>query len=267
MNRIGVVGVGFVGGALATNFREVFSVNTYDKDTSKSSCKNLNELVDNSDVIFICVPTPPTSNGSCDTSIVREVCEQISAIRKDRLVVIKSTVTPKTTKILSEKTGLNISFNPEFLTEAKALQDFRHQNPIVIGADNPLAAFTLNEIYKKFTAHVGTNAQIHFCSSDEAEMFKYAANCFLATKVMFANELKLLCDKTGINYDAVAEAARKDSRLGATHWSVPGPDGKYGYGGSCFPKDMKGLLSFAKDNKSYFEIIALVEIKNRELRG
>jgi UDPglucose 6-dehydrogenase len=105
----------------------------------------------------------------------------------------------------------------------------------------------MSQLYYEFNAKVDNTAHVIQRTTKEAELFKYLANCFLATKVIFANEFKILCDKIDVDYGRIAEIAVLDKRLGHTHWRVPGPDGKLGFGGSCFPKDTQAFLSFAEE--------------------
>jgi UDPglucose 6-dehydrogenase len=185
-------------------------------------------------------------DGSCDTSIVESVAQSIANISQDKIVIVKSTVPPGTTARLGAEYGLKTAFNPEFLTEANAIADFRHQPLIVVGSDDKRTDDEVWKLYYSYVTQTGYMPNMKRCSSMEAEMFKYLANCFLATKVIFANEIKRLCDTVGIEYNNVADIAKLDRRLGATHWKVPGPDGKLGYGGSCFPKDTNALIQYAE---------------------
>ena len=158
------------------------------------------------------------------------------------VVAIKSTVPPGITKRLSEKyPNLNIGFNPEFLTERNAIEDFKNQDRVIIGGD-------LAFIYALRHCHQVAfhKVPIYECDSTEAEMVKYVTNVHLAVKVSLANEFSEICDKLDISYDKVVELATKDLRLGKSHWSVPGPDGHLGFGGTCFPKDINALMHVAK---------------------
>jgi UDPglucose 6-dehydrogenase len=155
------------------------------------------------------------------------------------IVVIKSTVPPGTTDRLHSKSrGLNIIFNPEFLTEMNFLEDFKNQTRIILGGTRD-GTNKLRQVYSK----VFPQATIVKTGSKTAEMIKYFINTFLATKVSFANEMKKLCDGLKIDYDKVVEYATYDERLGKSHWAVPGPDGDYGFGGHCLPKDLNALIS------------------------
>lgn len=265
--RIGIVGRGFVGGAMYENFKDVFSVLVWDKDVNKRlNVESFEDFVDRSDIIFVCVPTPMTEDGQCDTSIVESVVRDISKVDRRKYVVIKSTVTPGTTQRLAEENGMVIGFNPEFLTEANAYNDFRHQPLIILGSDNTGLGTVLAQIYYEYNAKVDNVAHVIQRTTKEAELFKYLANCFLATKVIFANEFKTLCDKVDVDYGRIAEVAVLDKRLGHTHWRVPGPDGKLGFGGSCFPKDTSAMIHFADSIGSTLWLLTEATYINDDLR-
>jgi UDPglucose 6-dehydrogenase len=187
-------------------------------------------------------------DGSCNTDIVEDVVEKINFVGKDdTIVVIKSTIPPGTTNRLNKKYNyLSVVFNPEFLTEANFIEDFKNQDRIIIGGPRP-ATSIMKMIYSK----AFPNAHIIKTGSMTAEMVKYTTNTFLATKVSFANEIKMVCDKLNIDYDKVVEYAIHDERLGKSHWAVPGPDGKQGFGGSCFPKDLNALIKLSEDLGMY----------------
>ena len=192
----------------------------------------------------MCVPTPMNKDGSCHTDIVESVVKDIDDrvdlgnISKP-IVVIKSTIPPGTTDRLHKKyKGVNVKFNQEFLTEANYLEDFKNQKRIILGGVRQ-GTNKLRQIYSKVFPH----ATIVKTGSKTAEMVKYFINCFLATKVSFANEMKIVCDEIGIDYDKVVEYATYDDRLGKSHWAVPGPDGDLGFGGHCLPKDVSAIVS------------------------
>lgn len=248
--RIGIVGKGYVGGAMYENFKDLFEVHVWDTDEAKRTINKFEEFVNAVDIIFVCVPTPMKDDGECNTSIVESVVKDIATVDRRKYVVIKSTVTPGTTERLAEENNMVIGFNPEFLTEANYIADFRNQSLIVIGADDAGIAAIMVQIYYEFNHHIDNYGHVIQRTTKEAEMFKYLANCFLATKVIFANEFKKLCDKVGVEYGKLAEVASLDKRLGHTHWKVPGPDGKMGFGGSCFPKDTSALVTYADMNDS-----------------
>jgi nucleotide sugar dehydrogenase len=225
--RIGIVGQGYVGSAVREVFSKHYEINTFDLN-GKCNCIDIEDLVDKSDIIFVCVPTPMKKDGSCDTSIVESVVDEIDDVDiTDKIVAIKSTIPPGTTNRLNKKCkNISVIFNPEFLTEANFIDDFKNQNRIIIGGERP-STTKLRQVYSL----VFPDAKIVKTGSITAEMVKYFTNTFLATKVSFANEMKMLCDELNIDYDKVVEYSTYDERLGKSHWAVPGPDGKLGFGG------------------------------------
>jgi UDPglucose 6-dehydrogenase len=264
---VGIIGKGFVGGAMYENFKNVFNTLVWDTDETKRTVATFREFVETSDIIFVCVPTPMRVSGECDVSIVSSVIDDIAQIDRRKYVVIKSTVTPGTTSRLASDFNMTIGFNPEFLTEANAHNDFRTQPLIVIGADDPGLATVMTQLYYEFNSAVDNVAHVIQRTTKEAELFKYLANSFLATKVIFANEFKILCDKVDVDYGRIAELAVLDKRLGHTHWRVPGPDGHFGFGGSCFPKDTSALLSYADEIGTALWLLTEATYINEEIRG
>jgi UDPglucose 6-dehydrogenase len=250
--KVGIVGRGFVGGAMHENFKECFEVAVWDTVEEKRTLNSFESFVDSSDIIFVCVPTPMKENGECDISIVEDIIAKIANLDRRKYVVIKSTVPPGTTQRLAESHGMVIGFNPEFLTEVNAVNDMRNQQRIVLGGQSPYVDIVQNIFQMAFP-----KVLIIKTDSTTAEMVKYVTNCMLAVKVSFANEVAQICealDKDGysIEYNKVIEYAKLDQRLGETHWSVPGPvpvhNGRYarGFGGHCFPKDINALISVAR---------------------
>ena len=241
---IGIVGQGYVGSAIKVGFESHYDLHTYDKfDLAKSTLPNINDLVQECEVIFVCVPTPMRKDGTCYTGIVEEVVKEIDyCVDTDRdkpIVVIKSTVPPGTTDRLNKSySNVNVIFNPEFLTEENFLDDFKNQSRIILGGTRK-GTNLLRQIYSK----VFPQATIVKTGSKTAEMVKYFINNFLATKVSFANEMYKVCEQIDIDYDKVVEYATYDERLGKSHWAVPGPDGDYGYGGHCLPKDLSAIIN------------------------
>ena len=245
--NIGIVGQGYVGTAVKEVFSKHYEVDTYDLDKDKCSVDYLEDLVELTNMIFVCVPTPMKKDGSCDTSIVEAVVKDINDMVvsrnvSDRIVAIKSTIPPGTTNRLNKEChNISVIFNPEFLTEANFIDDFKNQNRIIIGGERP-STTKLRQVYSL----AFPNAKIVKTGSITAEMVKYFTNTFLATKVSFANEMKMICDELNIDYDKVVEYSTYDERLGKSHWAVPGPDGKLGFGGSCFPKDLNAILDVCR---------------------
>jgi len=206
------------------------------------------------------------SDGKCDTLIIENVLNSIDLIADNyeskRTIVIKSTITPGTTQIFNKKyESLDIVFNPEFLTERNAVEDYENQNRIILGGPRP-ATTELKQIFSK----VFPKAHIIKTDSTHAEMVKYLTNTFLSTKVSFANEMYQLCNKLNIDYDKVVEYATHDDRLGKSHWNVPGHDGDFGFGGHCFPKDLAALLHLTVELGTINNVLMATSNTNDEVR-
>ena len=259
--NIGIIGQGFVGSAVYQKFKSFFKVYTYDikEELSNSS---FNELTKNCNIIFVCLPTPMNKDGSCNIEIVREVLSKINNATKS-IIVNKSTVVPGTTeKFNKEFKNLEIVFNPEFLTERNAIEDFNNQDRIILGGPRP-ATTQLKQIYST----VFPNVYVVKTGSKHAEMIKYFTNCFLANKISFANEMFALCSALNLDYDKIVEYATLDKRLGNSHLAVPGPDGDFGFGGHCFPKDLSAILKITKELNTCNNILKAVEATNNEVRN
>ena len=261
MMKIGIIGQGFVGSAVFEGLKEHYVVETYDiaKD---STCKSIEELSAKSDVIFVCLPTPMEKDGSCYLGILEEVLSDLDYINRCKTIVIKSTIPPGSTQRFNEiYKNIDIIFNPEFLTEANSVEDYKAQNRIIIGGPRP-ATTQVKRIFDKAFPKV----PILKTGSTTAEMVKYFTNSFLATKVSFANEMYQICKGLNIDYDKVTEYVKYDERIGKSHLNVPGPDGDFGYGGHCFPKDVKALISLAHDLDVRPRILNSVDDKNDDVR-
>jgi len=249
MKRIGIVGRGFVGSAVEFGFSAQTGcdaiVKIYDKDPSKS-INTLGDTVNESEFIFLSVPTPSNEDGSINIDILDKALEDISRLnkQKDNIILIRSTVTPGTTRSLQNKySNLNIVFNPEFLTERSAKFDFINQSRFILGGKNKHTTRVGDLMKWRF----GTSTPVIHTDYETAELIKYMNNCFFATKVSFLNEMKIIADKCNADWSTAIEGFVRDGRIGHSHLSVPGPDGKYGFGGSCFPKDIQALISFSED--------------------
>lgn len=245
--EIGIVGQGFVGSAVREGLKEFHTIHTYDKYKPELSTMNLSNLVKHSEIIFVCVPTPmDVDTGVAHTGIVESVVQQIDElvdeVENAPTLIIKSTVPPGTTQRLDDSTKYcNVIFNPEFLTEANAINDFKNQTRIVIG-HNP--SYNINNVVDMFKAAF-PSVPIYKAKPEEAEMCKYITNTFLSVKVSYANEIYDICESQRIDYNVAVELAKLDTRLGNSHWMVPGPDGFRGFGGHCFPKDLTALRYIA----------------------
>lgn len=255
MATIGIVGQGFVGTAVFEGFSHTSAIIAYDKKmpnllrvcndgviSTQATRDGMLDVVLAADILFVCVPTPMLPNGASDISIVESVIEQVNKIAADIhkivIIVVKSTVVPGTLTRLGRKfANVQLVFNPEFLTERFSVQDFKQQSKIILGGEESgvqPVAMLYNAAFP--------NVPVYTTSSQIAEMVKYVSNCFLAIKLSFANEIYELCGRLGLDYDQVISHACLDKRLGDSHWSVPGPDGKRGFSGSCLPKDLNAII-------------------------
>ena len=251
MKTIGIIGNGFVGKAVKESFKNHFDVFIFDTDKRKANVESLNKLINKCRIIFLCLPTPMNlDDGSCHLGIVEDTlskiddwCDEMEYYGlEQRTIVIKSTIQPGTTEKWNQKyKKIDIAFNPEFLTEANSIEDFKNQNRIIIGSTRKVGA-KIKSIYSK----VFPKVPIIKTSSTIAEMIKYFTNCFLAMKVSYANEMYQICEKLDIDYDKVVEYAVRDERIGISHLNVPGPDGDYGFGGHCLPKDLNALINLSE---------------------
>lgn len=250
--KLGIIGNGFVGNAIAHAFIPCMEVKIYDKNPDKCF-DELADVVNDSDVVFISVPTPMTQEGLIDLSIVHGVFEEIESVKTNDsrpIFVLKSTVVPGTTRKIKQKhPNLQIVFNPEFLTERHARFDFLNQSRIILGFEQDLEPgqrnLTVDRVKKLYDLRFSGNNFIA-TNYETAEMIKYFNNLFFAVKVSFMNEMKLVADKLEtVNWEKAVRGFVSDGRVGDSHLQVPGPDGKRGFGGSCFPKDINAFMTFA----------------------
>ena len=248
-NQIGIIGNGFVGNAVRHGFSPNvgvdYNVRVFDREPSKST-HSLSDVVNESSFVFVSVPTPSRRTGEIDTSIIESCFEEISKVssNENTIFLLRSTVTPGVTrKISSQNPSLRIVFNPEFLTERTAKFDFISQTRFVVGGE----ACNTSQVSQLFKGRFGKAISILETDFESAEMVKYMTNSFLATKVSFMNEMKALCDACDARWEDALEGFLRYGRVGHSHTQVPGPDGKFGFGGSCFPKDIQALINFSKD--------------------
>ena len=250
--KIGIVGNGFVGRAVQFGFSPSTGCDAetrvYDIDPAKST-HTLEETVNESDFIFVSVPTPANEDGSINTDILEKALDDIDKAYnngRENAILIRSTVVPGTTWALQRKyQGLNLLFNPEFLTERSAIFDFINHSRFVIGSSGqPLNEEKASQLSELFRNRVGASVSILNTNYETAEMVKYMTNTFFATKISFLNEMKILADECNVIWEDAMEGFLRDGRIGHSHLNVPGHDGKFGFGGSCFPKDIQAMIEF-----------------------
>ncbi len=226
---------------------------------------NIDMAVKNSDICFIAVGTPQGEDGSADLQYVMNVAKSIAkAMNGYKVIVIKSTVpvgtAEKITKLIKQYTvhDFDIVSNPEFLKQGNAVEDFLKPDRVIIGSNSDKATLIMQEIYSPFFR---TGNRVIVMDVKSAEMTKYAANSFLATKISFMNEIANLCEKVGADAETVRIGMSTDSRIG-NKFLFPG----IGYGGSCFPKDVKSLIKMGSDYDCEMKIIKAVNEVNKKQR-
>ncbi len=268
MNRksISVFGAGYVGNAIYHGFSPYYEVKIYDK--YKPGYNEVGDVVNSSRVIFVCVPTPvDLEDNSQDLSYIYDAVATINqyALIEEKIIVLKSTILPGTTRKLQEKYPHHrFVFNPEFLTERNYIFDFLNQGRIVLGgkskSDDTL--LELEDLYRVKFQHT----PIFKTTFEAAELIKYACNCFFSMKVSYMNELYEICEKMGISFDDVKNGMLGDQRIANSHMQVPGFDGYKGFGGKCFPKDLKSFVTWAKENGHVVTMFEATDEVNERVR-
>ncbi len=243
--KLGIVGCGFVGGAVNKGFNK--GVEKFIVDPKIDNSISLEELVEASpSITFICLPTPQQdSHQDVDISVVRNMLKKLDALKYKGITVIKSTITPYYLTKFKKEFSLRMVYNPEFLRESHADYDFTNPSMQVLGGK-----WKECEIVEKAYVRHSSVKIVPTFKTDliTASFLKYTINSWLATKVAFFNELQQLFEESGSNssWEHFIEMLEKDARIGNTHMQVPGPDGKFGFGGTCLPKDTNALLYYAK---------------------
>lgn len=264
MKNIGIIGNGFVGSAVAHGFSLWAKVRIYDKN-QKISTHGLKDVVQKSEIVFVCVPTPMdvSNNNKIDLSILDSVIKEIYHNNDtDTVVVIKSTVIPGTTKKYEKLyPTMKIVFNPEFLSERTAKLDFNNPSRIILGGDWK-AREPVEKLYKDRFPHV----PIIHTDSESAEFTKYACNCFYAAKISVMNEFHQVATKQNLDWNAIVGGMLTSGWINPMHTLVPGTDGNLGFGGKCFPKDINAFINYFKDSKVNPSMLSAAWEKNLEVR-
>lgn len=255
--KIGIIGLGFVGGAVKAA-HDLVGIETVDVDPHKGLPSTLSDAK-TCEAIYICVPSPIGPDGACDTSILEDVMLQLTDYTG---VIISKVTAPPNVYVRLQETHKNLIHAPEFLVAATATEDYINGTYAIIGGCEPYAtqaeaAILIAQRKVRKITKIGIG---------EAALTKYAINTFLATKVIFMNELKTLADAAGIDYNVVKETVQLDERQGTSHFDVPGPDGQYGFGGACFPKDTSALLKYAESLGVVLSVLDTAVIKNKTIR-
>lgn len=272
MNKtIGIIGLGFVGGALKNGF-EHFGLNNITVFDPKNEGTSLKDVT-SQDIIFICVPTPMCDGGKIDDSIVGSVLSDLDVAKYRGIIVIKSTLIPTSVnKFINTFGDLKIVTNPEFLTERRAKQDFIDTEWILIGGSES-SVKVIRDLYEYTYRNAPQKIEYAELSAEAAMMAKYMTNVWFAVKVSLMNEYyelwKRLLDGGSVNgsWNDLVSAFSLDKRVGKTHLSVPGPDGDMGWGGKCFPKDLNALASLCREFSSNNAMMEMAWSDNKKYRN
>jgi UDPglucose 6-dehydrogenase len=259
--RIGIVGLGFVGEAIRSSTEFVpDNVVCVDSDVRKGYVGTYADLL-TCEGIFICVPSPMGQDGRCDTSILESVLEKLKNFQG--VIISKCTAPPNVYEQLNDLFP-NLIHAPEFLTAANAKEDYANGKFAMIGGRVGAYQREAERLIRIGQTELGDNV-VH-CNIGEASLAKYAINCFMSTKVVFMNELYQLAQAMNLDYDNVAKMVKMDYRIGKSHMQVPGPDGAFGFGGACFPKDTLAMLKFAEQHNVPLNVLDTAVKKNTLLR-
>lgn len=263
---IGIMGMGVVGKAIYSGFSSMYETNGYDIN-AQISLSDIDTII-KSNIIFLCLPTPQKCDGSSETIFIHNAISTIinhttyKTLIDKPLFVLKSTVPIGTTSHLQKTYCIKIVHCPEFLSEKTAESDFLKTSRLIIGTnDIEYSSLVLKIFHERFSC---INTII--VSPEESEFIKYFCNCFYATKITFFNEMRLLSDKLNLDWSKIIDGVLSSNWISPMHTNVPGSDGKYGYGGSCFPKDMLALSNiFKKYELNSLVLDAAIE-QNKNIR-
>lgn len=255
MSKIAIVGFGFVGSAVFETLKSFHECVIIDP---KHSSIKLEEVSDSVDGLILSLPTPESEDGSCDISIINNV---LSSCPRFKPILIKSTIALEKWKhIASYFSNLSITYSPEFLTAANAVEDFKNQSSIYLAGKDC-------EFWLKIFRKAMPETTVYFEDKiDTLILAKYFRNSFLALKVAYANQMYEACQKLNIDYDSLKFYFGEDPRIGSSHTQVPGPDNLFGFGGACFPKDTSALLATAKHYNIDLSILESAVKYNKQIR-
>tara|TARA_A100000164_G_C21887331_1_gene763464 strand:- start:40 stop:891 length:852 start_codon:yes stop_codon:yes gene_type:complete len=260
--KIGIIGFGFVGKALQNGLKE--DVNSIEIDPKLNT--NIEDLKNHKpDIVFICLPTPMNDDGSQNIDIVNKVISEINKFDSNLLIVLKSTILPKYVEEIS-RICKNLVINPEFLRENYAEEDFINSEIIIFGGKEE----NCNKLSYFYKNHTNCICKEHIITDDKsASLIKYTINSFLALKVIFFNEMKSVFKNLNseTKWSDFINALSKDKRMGSSHMNVPGPDGRYGFGGPCFPKDVSALVEYSKEIGHELSLLKKANAINNSIRA
>lgn len=259
--KIGIIGLGFVGSAVKHSYinNQNIELVEIDSDPSKN-CTGTYQDLDGASAVFVCVPSPQNADGSCNTQPLVTTLSKLKGFKG--AIIAKVTAPPSTYDYLQTQYP-NLVHSPEFLTAANAVNDYLDSKFLIIGGAD-------NEVMKEADRLIRIGQQAveitHFCTISEASLTKYTINTFLATKVIFMNEMAKLAEAGGQDWNKIRNMIALDRRIGNSHTQVPGFDGLMGFGGACFPKDTQALLKYAEAVESPINVLDAAVKKNILLR-
>ena len=261
--KLGIIGKGFVGSAVSNGFDK--NVEQFIVD-SKHTDNTLDELVEfNPSITFLCVPTPIAEDGSCDTSIASSVLKSLDKLKYKGVIVIKSTIIPDYLHEFKRKYDLKIVYNPEFLTEANANEDFKNPPFQVFGGKWRDCEVVEKAYLRHSSVRIVPTFKVDLTT---ASLLKYTINSWLATKVVFFNELQKVHESSSssVPWEQFTDMLSRDERIGSSHMKVPGPDGQFGFGGHCFPKDTEAFLKYAQSKNIKMSVLKKATETNKKFR-
>lgn len=255
--KIGIIGFGFVGKAIADNYVGHTLV-IVDTDPSKNCATSYNELFQ-CEGIFVCVPSPTDETGNCNISILKSVLDNLKGYTG--VIISKVTAPPAAYEELGSQYP-NLVHVPEFLTAANASRDYAKQSWTIIGG----SILAYQREAERIIKYARSEISVFHCGLGEASLVKYIINSFLATKVVFMNEMAELSSKHEYNWNIIRHLVSLDDRIGKSHLHVPGPDGYYGFGGACFPKDTQAIITYADNIGVTLNVLKEAVKKNTLMR-
>lgn len=260
--KVGIIGMGYVGQAVRASWLgSTHQVVFYDPVVAGSVTDVQTVIDERPGVIFVCVPTPSTAAGACDSSIVKSTLDQILG-NYAGIIIVKSTVEPDFWKDYTQYS--NLFHVPEFLVASNAISDYLNPKFIFIGGHRDQSYQVLRILQ---LSAVRLSVPTYSTDLITASLIKYFMNTFLATKVTVLNQFNQLSNAIGADWHDFTEMLEMDERMGTSHNQVPGPDGHYGYGGACFPKDVRAIITSIQKNNVSAGIIEAVDQANTQFRG
>jgi len=263
MLKLGIIGKGFVGTAVSNGFDNNVKQFIVDPKVNNNTIKDLVKF--SPSITFVCVPTPIADDGSCDTTIANDVLHNLHKQEYKGVVVIKSTIIPDYLHEFKRNFDLKIVYNPEFLTEANADEDFKNPPFQVFGGKWRDCEVVEKAYLRHSSVRIVPTFKVDLTT---ASLLKYTINSWLATKVIFFNELYALHQNgsSAVPWEQFTDMLSRDPRIGNSHMKVPGPDGRFGFGGHCFPKDTQALIHYADSKNLDLSVLKKAVKTNSKIR-